>query len=36
MGADSPAARIVRDIVESHWILARDGQPDHRIPVPLR
>jgi hypothetical protein len=20
---------------DSHWILAKDGRPDHRIPVPL-
>jgi nitroimidazol reductase NimA-like FMN-containing flavoprotein (pyridoxamine 5'-phosphate oxidase superfamily) len=20
---------------DSHWILAKDGQPDHRVPVPL-
>ena len=40
------APRTVRDIVEanrylvlatadSHWLLAKDGQPDHRIPAPL-
>jgi hypothetical protein len=27
--------RMYRATVDSHWILARDGQPDHRIPVPL-
>jgi hypothetical protein len=39
-------AQTVRDIIEancylvlatadSHWILAKDGRPDQRIPVPL-
>ena len=39
-------AQTARDIIEAsrylvlatadaHWILAKDGQPDHRIPVPL-
>jgi nitroimidazol reductase NimA-like FMN-containing flavoprotein (pyridoxamine 5'-phosphate oxidase superfamily) len=27
--------RLYRAIADAHWILARDGQPDHRIPVPL-
>ncbi len=27
--------RLYRATADSHWILARDGQPDHRIPVPL-
>ena len=27
--------RLYRATAESHWILARDGQPDHRIPVRL-
>lgn len=27
--------RLYQAIVESHWILAKDGTPDHRIPVPL-
>ncbi len=27
--------RMYRATADSHWILARDGQPDHRIPVPL-
>ncbi len=27
--------RLYRAIAESHWILAKDGRPDHRIPVPL-
>lgn len=46
MSAADAAAQTVRDIIEAsrylvlatakaHWILARDGQPDHRIPVPL-
>jgi len=46
MSAASPAARTARDIIEasrylvlatadSLWILAKDGQPDHRLPVPL-
>jgi hypothetical protein len=26
---------MYRATVDSHWILAKDGQPDHRIPVPL-
>jgi len=35
--ADRPAAglRLYRATADSHWILARDGRPDHRIPVPL-
>jgi hypothetical protein len=27
--------RLYRATAASHWILAKDGQPDHRIPVPL-
>jgi hypothetical protein len=27
--------RLYRATADSHWILAKDGQPDHRIPVPL-
>jgi Pyridoxamine 5'-phosphate oxidase len=27
--------RLYRATASSHWILANDGQPDHRIPVPL-
>jgi Pyridoxamine 5'-phosphate oxidase len=27
--------RLYRATADAHWILARDGQPDHRIPVPL-
>ena len=27
--------RLDRAAAESHWILARDGRPDHRIPVKL-
>ena len=27
--------RLYRATADSHWILARDGGPDHRIPVPL-
>ncbi len=27
--------RLYRATAESHWILANDGRPDHRIPVPL-
>jgi nitroimidazol reductase NimA-like FMN-containing flavoprotein (pyridoxamine 5'-phosphate oxidase superfamily) len=27
--------RLYRAIADSRWILARDGRPDHRIPVPL-
>jgi nitroimidazol reductase NimA-like FMN-containing flavoprotein (pyridoxamine 5'-phosphate oxidase superfamily) len=31
-GAD---LRLYRATADSLWILAKDGQPDHRIPVPL-
>lgn len=31
----SAGLRLYRATADSHWILARDGQPDHRIPVPL-
>jgi hypothetical protein len=27
--------RLYQATAASHWILAKDGQPDHRIPVPL-
>jgi hypothetical protein len=27
--------RLYRATAGSHWILAKDGRPDHRIPVPL-
>jgi nitroimidazol reductase NimA-like FMN-containing flavoprotein (pyridoxamine 5'-phosphate oxidase superfamily) len=27
--------RLYRAIADSHWILAKDGTPDHRIPAPL-
>ena len=27
--------RLYRAAADSHWILAKDGQPDHRIPAPL-
>lgn len=27
--------RLYRATADSHWILAKDGQPDHRIPVTL-
>ena len=27
--------RLYRAIADSHWILAKDGRPDHRIPVQL-
>jgi hypothetical protein len=27
--------RLYRAVADSHWILAKDGQPDHRIPVEL-
>ncbi len=26
---------LYRAVAEAHWILAKDGQPDHRIPVHL-
>ena len=46
MSATGPAAQTVSDIIEasrylvlatadSHWILAKDGRPDHRIAVLL-
>jgi hypothetical protein len=46
MSAPGPAAQTARDMIEasrylvlatadSVWMLAKDGQPDHRIPVPL-
>jgi hypothetical protein len=31
-GADM---RLYRARADSHWILAKDGRPDHRIPAPL-
>jgi len=31
-GAD---VRLYRGTADSYWILAKDGRPDHRIPVPL-
>ena len=27
--------RLYRAIADAHWILAKDGRPDYRIPVPL-
>jgi hypothetical protein len=27
--------RLYRAAASAHWILAKDGRPDHRIPVPL-
>jgi nitroimidazol reductase NimA-like FMN-containing flavoprotein (pyridoxamine 5'-phosphate oxidase superfamily) len=27
--------RLYRALVDEHWILAKDGRPDHRIPVRL-
>ena len=27
--------RLYRASADAHWILAKDGQPDHRVPVPL-
>ena len=27
--------RLYRATADAHWILAKDGTPDHRIPVPL-
>lgn len=27
--------RLYRASVDAHWILAKDGRPDHRIPVPF-
>jgi hypothetical protein len=27
--------RLYQATADSHWILANDGRPDHRIPVPL-
>jgi hypothetical protein len=28
--------RLYRATADSHWILAKDGRPDHRIPVGTR
>jgi nitroimidazol reductase NimA-like FMN-containing flavoprotein (pyridoxamine 5'-phosphate oxidase superfamily) len=28
--------RLFQATADAHWILAKDGQPDHRVPVPLR
>ena len=27
--------RLYRATADSHWILAKDGHPDHRVPAPL-
>jgi nitroimidazol reductase NimA-like FMN-containing flavoprotein (pyridoxamine 5'-phosphate oxidase superfamily) len=27
--------RLYRAAADAHWILAKDGQPDHRVPAPL-
>ena len=27
--------RLYRAVADTHWMLAKDGQPDHRVPVPL-
>jgi hypothetical protein len=27
--------RLYRATADAHWILANDGQPDHRVPVSL-
>ena len=27
--------RLYRASADAHWILAKDGQPDHRVPAPL-
>ncbi|HEY7012268.1 MAG TPA: pyridoxamine 5'-phosphate oxidase family protein [Streptosporangiaceae bacterium] len=27
--------RLYRATADAHWVLAKDGQPDHRVPVPL-
>ena len=27
--------RLYQATADTHWILAKDGQPDHRVPVPL-
>ncbi len=27
--------RVYQATADAHWILAKDGQPDHRVPVPL-
>jgi hypothetical protein len=31
----SAALRLYRATADSHWILAKDGRPDHRVPAPL-
>src|SRR5262249_42935045 len=33
VGPDAPR-RLYRAVADAHWILAKDGRPDHRIPVP--
>jgi hypothetical protein len=33
--APGAGLRLYRAAADSHWILAKDGQPDHRIHVPL-
>ena len=30
---DIAGLRLYRASVDAHWMLAKDGQPDHRIPV---
>ncbi|HZC53334.1 MAG TPA: pyridoxamine 5'-phosphate oxidase family protein [Mycobacterium sp.] len=32
---DTTGLRLYHAVAEDHWILAKDGQPDHRIPVQL-
>ena len=27
--------RLYRATADAHWLLAKDGRPDHRVPVPL-
>lgn len=34
VGPDSDL-RLYRVVVDGHWILAKDGQSDHRVPVAL-
>jgi general stress protein 26 len=33
--ATGAGLRLYQASADAHWILAKDGQPDHRVPVPL-
>jgi hypothetical protein len=32
---ENSGLRLYRAVAQAHWILAKDGQPDHRIPAQL-